>query len=121
MRCPNKSSGKGRDPPRAHSLVSDVVAPILVGLAYFTFAYLGLRFASLNSSATPIWPPTGLAIAAMLLWGHRIAPAISHHVVPPKRNRGGPFPPYGPPLFLIRCQRYCSAVLPPRMRPHFSL
>ena len=55
---------------------ADVVALLLVGLAYFTFAYLGLRFASINSSATPIWPPTGLAIAAMLLWGNRIAPAI---------------------------------------------
>jgi integral membrane sensor domain MASE1/DNA-binding CsgD family transcriptional regulator len=76
MRCPNKSSGNGRDPPRAHAIGSDVVALILVGIAYFTLAYLGLRFASINSSATPIWPPTGLAIAAMLLWGHRIAPAI---------------------------------------------
>ena len=76
MRCPNKSSGNGRDPPRAHPLGYDVLALILVAFAYFTLAYLGLRFASINSSATPIWPPTGLAIAAMLLWGHRIAPAI---------------------------------------------
>src|SRR5262245_13134715 len=66
--------GTKREPPR--TLPLDVVALILVGLAYFTFAYLGLRFASLNSSATPIWPPTGIAIAAMLLWGPRIAPAI---------------------------------------------
>ena len=49
---------------------------ILVGLAYFTLAYLGLRLASINPSATPIWPPTGFAIAAILLWGNRIAPAI---------------------------------------------
>jgi integral membrane sensor domain MASE1 len=76
MRCPNKSSGNGRGPPRTLPLGSDVVALILVGLAYFTFAYIGLRFASVNSSATPIWPPTGIAIAAMLLWGPRIAPAI---------------------------------------------
>jgi integral membrane sensor domain MASE1/DNA-binding CsgD family transcriptional regulator len=76
MRCPNKSSGNGRDPPRAHPLGSDVLALILVAFAYFTLAYLGLRFASINSSATPIWPPTGLAIAAMLLWGYRTAPGI---------------------------------------------
>ena len=67
---------KGRDPPRAHPLGSDVVRLILVGFAYFTLAYLGLRLASINPSATPIWAPTGLAIAAVLLWGHRIAPAI---------------------------------------------
>ena len=76
MRYPNKSSGNGRDPPRAHPLGSDVVELILVGFAYFTLAYLGLRLASINPSATPIWPPTGLAIAAILLWGPRIAPAI---------------------------------------------
>src|SRR5262245_48261158 len=57
-------------------LGSDVVALLLVGLAYFTFAYLGLRLASINPSATPVWPPTGFAIAAILLWGNRIAPAI---------------------------------------------
>jgi integral membrane sensor domain MASE1/DNA-binding CsgD family transcriptional regulator len=51
-------------------------ALILVGFAYFALAYLGLRLASINPSATPIWPPTGLAIAAILLWGNRIAPAI---------------------------------------------
>jgi integral membrane sensor domain MASE1/DNA-binding CsgD family transcriptional regulator len=54
----------------------DVVAPILVGVAYFALAYLGLRLASINPSVTPIWPPTGLAIAAILLWGNRIALAI---------------------------------------------
>jgi integral membrane sensor domain MASE1/DNA-binding CsgD family transcriptional regulator len=66
----------GREPPQAHQLGSDAVRLILIGLAYFTFAYLGLRLASVNPSATPIWVPTGLAIAAVLLWGNRIAPAI---------------------------------------------
>ena len=70
------TGSKGRDPPRAHPLGSDAVRLILVGFAYFALAYLGLRLASINPSATPIWPPTGLAIAAILLWGPRIAPAI---------------------------------------------
>jgi integral membrane sensor domain MASE1 len=68
--------GAEREPPRARPLGSDFVAPIVIGVVYFTLAYLGLRFASINSSATPIWPPTGFAIAAILLWGYRIAPAI---------------------------------------------
>jgi integral membrane sensor domain MASE1 len=50
--------------------------PTLVGLAYFVVAYLGLELASINPSATPIWPATGVAIAGVLLWGYRIAPAI---------------------------------------------
>src|SRR5262245_35888264 len=53
------------------------VGPLIpVGLAYFVLAALGLRLASINPSVTPIWPPTGLAIAAVLLWGNRVAPAI---------------------------------------------
>src|SRR5262245_33572235 len=64
------------DGGKASQVHPDVVALILVGLAYFTFAYLGLRFASINSRATPVWPPMGFAIAAILLWGNRIAPAI---------------------------------------------
>ena len=76
LALPTSLRSNGREPPRAHPLGSDAVALILVGLAYFTLAYLGLRLASINPSATPIWPPTGLAIAAILLWGNRIAPAI---------------------------------------------
>jgi len=49
---------------------------LLVAFAYFALARLGLALASINPSATPIWPPTGFAIAAILLWGNRIAPAI---------------------------------------------
>src|SRR4029077_3086614 len=64
------------EPPRAHPIGSDAFALILVGIAYFALAGLGLHLASINPSATPIWPPTGLAIAAILLWVPRIAPAI---------------------------------------------
>jgi signal transduction histidine kinase len=49
---------------------------IFIGLAYFTLAYLGLRLASIHPSATPIWPATGLAIAAIMLRGYRVAAAI---------------------------------------------
>ena len=65
-----------REPPRTRLLGPHVFDLILVGIAYFTFAGLGLQLASVNPSATPIWPPTGLAIAAILLWGNRVAPAI---------------------------------------------
>jgi PAS domain S-box-containing protein len=49
---------------------------LAVTLAYFVLAKLGLRLASINPSASPIWPPTGLALAAVLLGGLRIWPAI---------------------------------------------
>jgi two-component sensor histidine kinase len=47
-----------------------------VAVAYYVVAKLGLEFASINPSATPIWPPTGLALASVLLWGYRICPAV---------------------------------------------
>src|ERR1700680_3651490 len=47
-----------------------------VAIVYFGAANLSLTLASIHPSAPPIWPPTGLALAAVLLWGYRIWPAI---------------------------------------------
>src|SRR5437588_6630310 len=47
-----------------------------VALMYFAVAKLSLSLASIHPSATPIWPPTGLALAAVLLRGYHIWPAI---------------------------------------------
>ena len=55
---------------------NDVAASIAVALSYFVLAKLGLMVASVNPSATPVWPPSGLAIAALLIFGHRIWPAV---------------------------------------------
>lgn len=44
--------------------------------AYFGVAKLGLAFAFANTSVTAIWPPTGLALAAVLLLGYRIWPGV---------------------------------------------
>jgi len=49
--------------------------PVVAG-AYFVFAKLGLMLASVNPSASPIWPPSGIALAAVLLGGLRMWPAI---------------------------------------------
>ena len=50
----------------------------VVGLAavYFVAAKLGLRLAFVNPSATAVWPPTGIALAAFLIFGARVWPAI---------------------------------------------
>lgn len=50
---------------------------VLAALIYFALARASLYFASLNASATPIWPPTGLAIALLLLRGNMLLPAIA--------------------------------------------
>jgi len=61
---------------RLRSAVRYLATLAAVGLAYFVLAKLGLRLASINPSASPIWPPTGLALAAVLLVGLRMWPAI---------------------------------------------
>jgi len=43
---------------------------------YFAIAKLGLRYATIGPSISPVWPPTGLAIAALVLLGLRYWPAI---------------------------------------------
>ena len=63
-------------PSRMSIPSGDALKLALVGVAYFTVAYIGLQLASIHPSATPIWPATGLAIAVVLLWGYRTAPAI---------------------------------------------
>ena len=48
----------------------------LVTVSYFIAGKLGLTLASLNASASPVWPPAGIALAALLLLGYRVWPAI---------------------------------------------
>jgi signal transduction histidine kinase/integral membrane sensor domain MASE1/CheY-like chemotaxis protein len=47
-----------------------------VVVIYFAAARLGLSLASINANVSPIWPPSGVAIAAVLLLGNRIWPSI---------------------------------------------
>src|SRR5213078_2421488 len=48
----------------------------ILAIIYFAAGKLGLMLASLHASASPVWPPTGIALAAALLFGYRVWPAI---------------------------------------------
>jgi signal transduction histidine kinase len=50
----------------------------LVGLTavYFAAGKLGLSLAFAHPSASPVWAPTGIALAAVLLLGQRVWPAV---------------------------------------------
>ncbi len=48
---------------------------ILAGV-YFVAGKLGLRLALVNPSASAVWPPTGIALAALLLVGYRVWPGV---------------------------------------------
>ncbi len=45
-------------------------------LIYFIAGKFGLKLAFLHASASPVWPPAGIALAALLLLGYRVWPAI---------------------------------------------
>ncbi|HUL50336.1 MAG TPA: MASE1 domain-containing protein [Gemmatimonadales bacterium] len=47
-----------------------------VGICYVIAGKLGLTLAFVHASATAVWPPTGIAIAALLLLGLNAWPAI---------------------------------------------
>jgi len=48
----------------------------IVTLIYFVVGKLGLMLASLHASASPVWPSAGIALAALLVLGYRVWPAI---------------------------------------------
>jgi signal transduction histidine kinase/integral membrane sensor domain MASE1 len=48
----------------------------LIAVVYVVAAKLGLRLAFVHVSATPVWPAAGIALAALLLWGARMWPAV---------------------------------------------
>jgi PAS domain S-box-containing protein len=49
----------------------------LLSVAYVAAGRLGLLLAFANENASPVWPPTGLAIGALLILGLRAWPAIA--------------------------------------------
>jgi serine phosphatase RsbU (regulator of sigma subunit)/anti-sigma regulatory factor (Ser/Thr protein kinase) len=48
-----------------------------LALAYFGAAKLGLALAVATPSATAIWPPTGIALVALVLGGRRLWPGVA--------------------------------------------
>lgn len=65
-----KSSGKPGFTQYAARLV-------VVAATYFGTAKLGLTLAYGQSSITAVWPPTGIALAALLIWGYRLWPGVA--------------------------------------------
>lgn len=49
----------------------------LVGLAYFVLARLGLEFATITANISPVWPPSGLALGALIVGGLRLWPGVA--------------------------------------------
>jgi integral membrane sensor domain MASE1 len=56
---------------------SSLLWALVVAVSYFVIAKGALTLASVHPNASPVWPPTGLALASFLLWGNGLWPAIA--------------------------------------------
>ncbi|HEV7683637.1 MAG TPA: MASE1 domain-containing protein [Pyrinomonadaceae bacterium] len=59
------------DPNQSFRYLRISIEVFVVAAVYFAAAKIGLSFAYINASVSPVWPPTGVAIAAVLLLGYR--------------------------------------------------
>lgn len=53
-----------------------ILIPLFVAVAYLVGAKLGFTMAFATKQVTAVWPPTGIALAALLIWGYRAWPGI---------------------------------------------
>jgi len=54
----------------------DVLALLILVIVYVVAARIGFRAAFVAEQVSPVWPPTGIAIAALLNFGSRLWPAV---------------------------------------------
>src|SRR2546426_10328467 len=57
-----------------HPSLRDTLA---IAVIYFVAAKLGLTMAFTAAQVSPVWPPTGIALAAVLMRGVRVWPGIA--------------------------------------------
>lgn len=53
-----------------------VLSIALVAIAYIVFAEIGFSMAYATKQVTAVWPPTGIAVASLLVLGYRIWPGV---------------------------------------------
>ena len=64
---------------------------LIVAAIYIGLAESARLLPAINPAATPLWPPTGFALALVLLGGYRIWPGILVGSVSPYLMAGGSF------------------------------
>lgn len=63
--------------PGAHWRLPYAVKLALIAGCYFASATIGLDLAFATRSVTAVWPPTGIALAALVLWGPKVWPGVA--------------------------------------------
>jgi signal transduction histidine kinase len=64
---------------------------LILAVIYHLAARVGLKMAYVQANTSPVWPPTGIGLAALLIFGYRLWPGISLGVLIGSLLTGAPF------------------------------
>jgi signal transduction histidine kinase len=73
------------------SFAVDLVKILVLAVIYHLAARVGLKMAYVQANTSPVWPPTGIGLAALLIFGYRLWPGISLGVLIGSLLTGAPF------------------------------
>jgi signal transduction histidine kinase len=73
-------------------MVAKILPQAALFLVYLTTAHFGLKLDSFHGFASVVWPPTGIALAALLLGGLELWPAVFAAAVVANLVAGAPLP-----------------------------
>src|SRR3990167_11468358 len=65
---------------------------LILFAVYFISAYIGLSLDAVSGFATLVWPPTGISLAVLLLFGRRLWPGIFWAAILVNLLFGAPLP-----------------------------
>src|SRR5262249_42362571 len=63
--------------PLMRSCIRYVGQMLMLAAVYFAAAHLGFQMAFVAQQVSPVWPPTGISLAAILVLGYRAWPGIA--------------------------------------------
>jgi integral membrane sensor domain MASE1 len=66
-----------RSDSRRQPSLSDLLAAATLAATYLVAAKLSLSMGAVGGVAAPVWPPTGLSLAALLIYGSRLWPGVA--------------------------------------------
>jgi signal transduction histidine kinase len=64
-------------PQKSRTIFIYILKILVLAIVYHLAARLGLRMAYVQINTSPVWPPSGIALTALLLFGYRMWPGIS--------------------------------------------
>jgi signal transduction histidine kinase len=78
-------------PVKINNILISLLKLLALAIIYHLAVRLGLMMAYVQPNTSPVWPPTGIAIAALLLFGTNLWPGISAGVLLGSLLTGAPF------------------------------